>query len=387
MRILHVIRGLANSSGTTHIVLPLSEEQSRQGADVSVYYVDKPPFPGLEPDSKLVESRCFGLSLPIDNPGISLDFARTINARISSFDVVHIHAVWNFPTWWAMRAAYRAGVPYMVAPQGSFEPWALTQNPWGKRLYGMATEIPLLRRASWLQALTEAEARQFRQAGLDAPVVIVPNGIDPSVFDQDAPRLVEKLGLPAGAKTLLFLSRLHPKKGVDVLVEAFSRFASQHEEVFLVVAGHDAGTGYMKTIGEQVARHGLNRRCIFVGEVVGREKYQTLLGADAFVLPSHSEGLPVAVIEAMGAGLPVVVTPGCNLPEVAERDAGLVVGPDPEEVASALDTLFGDEETMRVMGENGRRLVREKFTWERIARRLLEIYEQPLPQNAEKERL
>lgn len=374
MKILHVIRGLANSSGTTHIVVPLSEEQARQGCQVSVFHVRKGDEPPVEPDPALVESRCFPASLPLANPGVSLGFARAIDRRIREFDVVHIHAVWNFPTWWAMRAAHRAGVPYMVAPQGSFEPWALDQNRWGKRLYGRFTEIPLLRRATWLQALTAAEAEQFRRQGLRAPAVIVPNGIDPRAFDRPAPRLTERLGLPAEARTLLFLSRLHPKKGPDVLVEAFARLAPRHPEVILAIAGHDAGSGYAATVRELIARRELDARCRLLGEVKGADKYEILLGADAYVLPSHSEGLPVAVVEAMGAGLPVVITPGCNLPEVAERGAGYVVAPDPTELAAALNNLFADPVRARTLGENGRRLVRERFTWAGIARRLIEVY-------------
>lgn len=374
MKILHVIRGLANSSGTTHIVVPLSEEQARQGCQVSVFHVRKGAEPPVEPDPALVESGCFPASLPLDNPGVSLEFARAIDRRIREFDVVHIHAVWNFPTWWAMRAAHRAGVPYLVAPQGSFEPWALAQNRWGKRLYGRFTERPLLQRAAWLQALTTTEAEQFRRQGLHAPAVIVPNGIDPGVFERPAPRLTERLGLPDEARTLLFLSRLHPKKGPDVLIEAFARLAPRHPEVTLAIAGHDAGSGYAAAIRALIARRGLEGRCRLLGEVRGADKVEILLGADAFVLPSHSEGLPVAVVEAMGAGLPVVITPGCNLPEVAEREAGYVVAPDPAAIAGALDTVFADPARARAMGENGRRLVRERFTWASIARRLIEVY-------------
>jgi len=374
LRVLHVVRGLANSSGTTHIVLPLSEEQARQGARVCVMYVEKPPQPSVEPDPSLVESRCFGQTLPLDNPGISLDFARAIDRRIAEFDVVHVHAVWNFPTWWTMRAARRAGVPYMVAPQGSFEPWALGQNRWGKRVYGGLTEIPLLRRATWLQALTTAEAAQFRRTGLEAPSVIVPNGIDPRMFDRPAPPLAQRFGLPEGARTLLFLSRLHPKKGLDVLAEAFARLVATRPEVTLVVAGHDAGSGYGDEFRSMIARHGIEARCRLLGEVKGADKFEILLGADAFVLPSRSEGLPVAAIEAMGAGLPVVITPGCNLPEVAEEGAGLVVPLEPEALAGALEEVFANPARAREMGMRGRRLVRERFAWEVIARQLLGIY-------------
>lgn len=376
MKVLHVIRGLANSSGTTHIVVPLSEEQARQGCRVSVFHVDKGDGPPIEPDPTLVESCCFPASVPLDNPGISLGFARAIDRRIAEFDVVHIHAVWNFPTWWAMRAAGKSGVPYMVAPQGSFEPWALAQNRWGKQIYGVFTERPLLRRATWLQALSATEAEQFRRAGLCAPAVIVPNGIDPRVFVRQVPRLAERLRLAPGQQTLLFLARLHPKKGLDILLDAFARLAVARADITLVIAGHDAGSGYAAMVREWIVGRGLASRCCLIGEVKGAEKYAILGGADAFVLSSYSEGLPVAVVEAMAAGLPVVITAHCHLPEVAEWGAGYVVDADAEAVAGALAALFSDPVRARAMGERAKRLVADRFTWDVIARRLTAVYAQ-----------
>ena len=110
----------------------------------------------------------------------------TVNRQVRDFDVVHVHAIWNFPSWWTMRAASACGVPYMVAPQGSLDPWALAQNPAGKKLYGSVTEIPLLRRATRIQALTAKEAQQVRDFGIAAPVEIIPNGIDESLLEHGA---------------------------------------------------------------------------------------------------------------------------------------------------------------------------------------------------------
>jgi glycosyltransferase involved in cell wall biosynthesis len=374
VRVLHVVRGLANSSGTTHIVVPLAEEQARQGAKVSVYYVAKGREAPVLPDPALVESHCFAQSLPGSNPGFSFSFARAMRANACSFDVVHVHAVWNFCTYWTMRAAYEAHVPYVVAPQGSFEPWALAQSAMKKRLLGPLTEVPLFNRAAALQALTETEAVQFRRYGLTAPAVIVPNGVDPAKFDRCAPPLARQLGLTPGMATLLFMSRVHPKKGLDLLLAAFALIAAALPRLTLIVAGNDGGSGYAAELKRLAVSLGIGERCRFVGEVRGEAKLDMLAGADAFVLPSHSEGLPVAAIEAMAAALPVILSPGCNLPEVASAGAGLIVEPSPEILSCAIGRMFADPDAARAMGESGRRLVASSFTWQRIASETLEIY-------------
>jgi poly(glycerol-phosphate) alpha-glucosyltransferase len=326
------------------------------------------------PDPALVESRCFAQSLPGSNPGFSFSFARAMRANVQAFDVVHAHAVWNFCTYWAMRTAYEARVPYVVAPQGSFEPWALAQSAMKKRLVGPLTEIPLFNRAAALQALTETEAAQFRRFGLTAPAVVVPNGVDLAKFDRKAPPLAVQLGLAPGAATLLFMSRLHPKKGLDVLLRAFAQVSAALPALTLVIAGNDAGTGYAGELTRLAGTLGIGDRCRFAGEVRGEAKLDMLAGADAFVLPSHSEGLPVAAIEAMAAALPVILTPGCNLPEVASAGAGLIVEPVPEMLARAIGDLFANRDAARAMGDNGRRLVAGKFTWRRIGAETLGIY-------------
>jgi poly(glycerol-phosphate) alpha-glucosyltransferase len=369
-----VVRGLKNSSGTTHIVVPLSEAQARLGCEVSVYFVEQGGETPVFPDPELVSSRCFPASLPLYHPGVSLPFARAIARDVSAFDFVHIHAIWNFPTWWTMRAAHRAKVPFMVAPQGSLEPWALRRHQWRKALYARATELPLMSQAAYMQALSQAEAAQFKAAGVTAPSVIVPNGVEPSWFgNAEVPPLARQLGLPDGARTLLSLSRLDPKKGIDILIRGFAR-AKRQDDLWLVIAGQDAGSGYRGTLEQVVQSEGVADRVIFAGELQGQRKYDALLGADAFALISHSEGLPVACIEAMAAGAPVIITPGCNLPEVAEYEAGLIVFPNPNEAAEAIFSLFSNISRARDWGANGRRLVERCFTWSAIARTTIELY-------------
>lgn len=374
LRVLHVIRGLANSSGTTHIVIPLAEAQADLGADVSVFHVAKPGEPSLSADGLRVRSVCFPMSVPLNNPGLSRAFALGIEREVAGFDVVHVHAVWNFPTWWAMRTAAKFRVPYIVAPQGSFDPWALGLNAIGKRLYGRFTELPLLRRASALQALTAKEAEQFRAAGLCAPVHVIPNGIRAELFDRRRPApLAERLRLAPDERVLLFLSRVHPKKGLDLLLPALARLRERHR-VTLVVAGSDRGSGHLEDMRALAAKLGLGESCRFIGEVAGDEKLDLIQGADAFALISYSEGLPVAAVEALGAGLPCVLSSECNLPEVAASRAGWVVPPDADAAASALMELFDDRVEAAARGRRAAEMVRRDYTWQGIAARTLDLY-------------
>jgi poly(glycerol-phosphate) alpha-glucosyltransferase len=376
MRILHVIRGLTNSSGTTHIVGPLSEQQARLGHDVGVYFVEKGTGPPVLPDPSLVVARSFPVTVLQGHPGVSIAFSRTIHETIRKFDLVHIHAIWNFPTCCAMWTAKRARIPYIVAPQGSLEPWAIAAGSWRRRAYARQIEGPLLNRATRLQALTQTEAVQFRAFGLRVPAVIIPNGVQAEWLKNERGNLAADLGLAAGTKTLLFLSRLHPKKGLDILLRAFAEFAREREDVALIIAGCDAGDGYGDVLRSIAGELGLGQRCRFLGEVRGENKARTLAGADAFILISHSEGLPIALLEAMASGVPVIITPGCNIPEVVSADAGLMVEPSPEATGAGLKRLFSDPDGMRRRGENGRRLVRCQFTWSGIAKRTIEVYEE-----------
>lgn len=374
MEILHIIRGLANSSGTTHIVVPLAEAQARLGHRVVVFFVRKGDRPAVVPDEALVESACFDETISTEHIGFSMDFARTLSRRIREFDVVHVHAVWNFTTWWAMRVATRNGVPCMVAPQGSLEPWAFRYGHPLRRLYARFAEMPLLSRVTRLQALSRTEAAQFRAFGLSTTAATIPNGVAEDWLDDEAIAGSIDRGRSGEDRTILFLSRLHPKKGVDILLRAFARLDRDANGLGLHIAGDDAGSGYGRAMRELAVELGIDERVTFLGEVQGTKKRKILQAADLYVLPSHSEGLPVAVLEAMACGLPVLITPGCNLPEVAERDAGLIVEPAPDAVARGIRSLLSEGEGLKQRGERGRALVREKFTWPRIADEAIAAY-------------
>jgi len=378
VKILHVVRGLPNSSGTTQVVKALAEAQARRGASVALWLCEQRGEVPILPDESLVPSRIFATSLPLYHPGISLPFARAVSGAVNKFDFIHIHAVWNFPTWWTMRTADRAGVPFMIAPHGSFEPWAMRRHARRKLLYARYLELPLIDRAWAVHALSPAEVDQVRALGVTAPVEILPNGIDLSPFDCRKLDLSECYAIPPGVRTVLSLSRLDPKKGIDILISGFARFSKVMKDVHLIVAGQDYQSGYARVLVDIVRRNSLDDRVHFIGEIRGSEKYQLLRSVDAFALISHSEGLPLCVLEAMAAGLPVIVTPGCHLEDIEAAGAGLITKTDAGEVAGALEALFRHSEMIVEMGEAGRRIVRERFTWPSIVERTLVLYQQAM---------
>lgn len=343
---------------------------------MSVFHVRKGDRAAIVPDETLVENRCFDESVRSEHVGFSIGFARALSRRVREFDLIHVHAIWNFTTWWAMRMALKHGVPCIVAPQGSLEPWAFRHGHPLRRYYARLCEKPLLSRVTRLQALTRTEAIQFREFGLSTPTVTIPNGVANDWLREDeADKSIDRIR-DADGQTVLFLSRLHPKKGVDVLLRAFARVSRELDGVALVIAGSDAGSGYGQSMRDLATELGIDDRVTFLGEVQGAEKRKVFRSADLFVLPSHSEGLPVAVLEAMACSLPVVITPGCNLPEVAEREAGLIVDPTPASVAEGIRSILTEREGLKQRGKRGKALVRATFTWPEIASQTLTVYEE-----------
>jgi len=280
-----------------------------------------------------------------------------------------------------MRCGRNAGVPYIVAPQGSYDPWVLGQRSLVNRLWDRRMELSLLNHAARIQCLSVREVEQVKAVGIVAPVTILPNGVG------DATRASERekedarntLGITRDASVILFLGRLHPKKGLDVLIRAFAQLQVPAMHPLLLIAGSDAGSGYAQAMKMLASETGIGDRIRFLGEVKGYEKSLALAAADVFALPSHSEGLPVALLEAMSAGLPVVITDACNLPEVEKSGAGIVIADGGDALqpllAEAMRRLAGDAKLRQTMGMRAKALVANRFSWKRLADDLTDLYE------------
>jgi len=262
------------------------------------------------------------------------------------------------------------------------DPWALRLSRPKKRLVGFLFQNRHLSKAAVMHALTTAEARDFRCYGLRNPIAVIPNPVEPVE--------ARPFHRPTGeGRRMLYLGRIHPKKGLDLLIDAWARLRARSEATEgwrLEIAGWDDG-GHRVALEDHVRRLGIGDQVTFLGPVFGAQKGALLAACDAFVLTSHSEGLPVAVLEAWAHRKPVLISRPCNLPEAKEFGAGVVVDPNPAGIeAGLMQMLTLAPEAMDAMGGAGLRLANTRFSSDRIAGDYLRVYQavlerKPLPED------
>ncbi len=263
----------------------------------------------------------------------------------------------------------------MIAAHGMAEPWALRHKYWKKKAYTALVEGKNLRRAACLHALSRPEIGHLRAIAPRTPVCFVPNGVDLGPLEYLPPRSALESEFPelAGKFLLLFFGRLHAKKGLDLLAHACARLQLDYPDLHLLLAGKDDGA--LGPFLRQTSDAGLASRITWVGHVAGERARQLWGAADAFILPSYSEGFSMAVLEALACRLPVLITTACHFPELAAADGGIIVEPTAPAVTQGLRSLLERTPAERAeLGRKGRALVEHDYTWEQQAQRLANVY-------------
>lgn len=309
--------------------------------------------------------------------GYSPELRHKLGEAVNAESIIHNHGLWMYPGLIARKNSRRSKCPLVISPHGMLEPWALKNSPWKKRVAAWLFEDRNLHSAQCLHALCNAEAQNFRRYGLRNPIAVIPNGVDfsdPVQGQSEITRPQKANGSLSEQKTLLFLSRLHPKKGLDNLLEAWGALAAEFSGWRLVIAGAGEPT-YEQKLKHLVRQYQIEKSVVICGPVYGEEKQQLLAAADGFVLPSFSEGFSMAVLEAAAAGLPVVLTPECNFPELVKAGAALEVYPNPPAIEIGLRRLLTlSDQERKHMGSRGRNLVRQSYTWPAVAEKMLGVY-------------
>ena len=306
---------------------------------------------------------------------VSGSLLRWLWRHVRDYDVVLGIASFNFPILALALACRARGVPYIINPQGMLEPWALAYKGWKKGAYYRGIERPLiLRGARAIQALNRPEAANIEALRLGRPVFVLPNGIDASEAEPpgaaDAAAFLDRFPAARDRTVILFLHRVDPKKGLDLLAPTFAVVRSRFPKTHLVIAGPGTA-GFGKTARGYFASVGLGEDAVtFTGMLEGGLKRGALAVATAFVAPTRSEGFSMSVLETMAAGIPGVITTGCNFPEADEAGAARVVPFKDKAFAAALSDLLANVEDARTMGCRARRFVLGNYTWDGVAGRL-----------------
>lgn len=379
MRVLHVAASMSPEwGGPVKVIQGLTESLVKRGVQISVFAPSKNPKKAIIP--KGVDVRLFPESIFAKIwRNHSFQLAKALKKEVARFDIIHIHEIWHHSHFAAYRVAKFLGIPFVVSIHGELEPWGLNFKRCKKRIYSSLIQRRILQEASALHAITTREVQNIKNFGISNKVVVIENGINLSEFQNLPPKqkLIEYFPELQGKKILLFLGRLHVNKGLDILIRAFSRIIEKHPDARLLLVGPDEN-GYKDQIIELVREENITEKVIFTGLLIGEKKQSALSGADLFILPSYSEGFSISILEAMASGLPVIITKPCNFPEVEEQNAGIVINPDVSELEGAMSKLLVSMEIRRKMGENGQKLVMDKYNWEAISDKMFNLYEDVL---------
>jgi len=305
----------------------------------------------------------------------AIGFRRALCDVLPEVDLVHFHSLWRYPTRLGCPVLRKAGKPYMITPHGTIDSWALRYRGLRKRAAFAMYERRNLEAAACLHATAGSEAAQMRRLEFAGPVAVLPNGLSEEAFDafQD---VQSREGHPGSSRRrLLFVSRLHPKKRVKELVEAWVCLAPEFPDWELEIVG-SGDPRYERDVRKPLQGSAAAERTIFRGYLAGEDLWQTYKNSDLFVLPTHTENFGCVIIEALAAGLPVITTTGTPWAELEKRQCGWWRDIDKEPLTSVLrETMALGDQRRQEMGARGRAWVLGEFSWPAIARRTVAVYD------------
>jgi glycosyltransferase involved in cell wall biosynthesis len=288
-------------------------------------------------------------------------------------DVLHVHGVWKYPSLAATRWYRQTRRPYIVSPHGMLEPWALKHSRMKKRLSMWLYQGACLRNAACLRATSMMEVDSIRAAGFSNPVALIPNGVEmPATWAVRGDSPSSGTNPNADVRTALFLSRIHPKKGLLNLIEAWRQVAPSDWR--LVIVGPDEG-GHLEEVKRAARAAGLQDSIEFPGEAWGDARWEFFRDADLFVLPTFSENFGLVIAEALACRVPVITTRATPWEELESHRCGWWIETGVEPLVAALKEALATSGTdLHAMGDRGRRLVTERYAWEPIGRMMAETF-------------
>lgn len=363
MNILHVISGLdINSGGPSKSVSELTLSLAQTGLEVTLITQATP-----NPYVKESPYKNFKLSFVNDT-----SFKQVLNDKLlnNKFDLLHGHCIWQMPVHYMAQLARKKNIPYIISPRGMLEPWALNYKKWKKKIALALYQRFDLANASCIHATAKMEADNIRKLGFKNPIAVIPNGIDLSEFPYPYSKPPQK------KYTLLFLSRIHIKKGIELLIEAWSKIDKEKRKFWQINIAGNGEDDYIKSLEQRIKNKGLENEIKYIGPQFGSDKIKSYQQADLFILPTYSENFGIVIAEALACEVPVITTKGTPWQDLQTYKCGWWVNNDIETLAQTIQQAISlsDEERL-LMGKRGRQLIIEKYSMEMVATQMIRLYE------------
>lgn len=358
MRIIHFIASIDKKDGGTTAFMQLLAENLMAKTHLSIVA-----------GKTLSPIQISGVKVTFFKPSINAwfatqkEFSRILKAEHP--DIVHINGIWTPQNWLFQKEAQRQGIKVVLSPHGMLEPYILNRHPLKKKLALALYQNAAIAKADYLHATAASEKENIRKLGYHQSISVIPNGIDLS-------EIQEKKDYNSNVKTLLFLSRVHPKKGIELLIKAVSQLPQNNFKVQIVGEGEEDYINSLKVLTEQ---EGVANAIEFKGGVYGSKKWELYKNADLFVLPTYSENFGIVIAEALATGIPVITTKGTPWQELETRNCGwwidLTVDNLRQSISAALNKTPSE---LKAMGENGKALVYEKYDIKAVASKMVNFY-------------
>lgn len=326
----------------------------------------------VENDSEDYRKEWPGLNITLYQPKAFL-YSKQLRRRLKkeNADILHMHCIWRYPHLLMSMWVKKKHRPLVCTPHGMLDPYIISSQGPLKRLMAKLLFNSQLKKVTCFHALCKKELEDIRSYGLTQPVAIIPNGV--CISNEHYPKRNDK------EKHLLYLGRIHKKKGLDLFLYALAELHKENPQILrnwhVNIVGWDH-EGCLTDLLQIVKEEKIESIITFHGALYGKEKEQILRDSDAFILPSHGEGMPMSVLEAWAYKLPVLMTPQCNIPEGFEAYAAVRIDDNIASIKNGLVELFGmNSEELKYMGNNGYQLVKEKFSWNSSAKKMEQLYQ------------
>jgi glycosyltransferase involved in cell wall biosynthesis len=385
IRVLHLIPYMHPNAGGPPVVVDRWATQQRQlGCQVEVLTTNG--YAGN--DRSWVQTYAENYPIHVGRKrgpngfGFSYGLRRKLLDVLPETDLVHVHNLWGYANQLAAKFCPRYDVPFVVSTHGMLDPHSVSRKKWKKRAYGSLKEWPALRKASGLIFTHQEEDRLARQSADKLPDgFVVPLATDePPQGDLSAQEDAFYKRFPSlrDRRIVLFFGRLHSKKGLDLLIPAFAKSVAKNPDLCLVLAG-PCDESYLSELRSLLSQHGIEDKALFTGSLSGDEKWGALSAADLFALPSYQENFAIAVVEAIRAGTPVLLSKRVNIWEdLVNAGVAMSTELNPESIDQQIRLMLSDPEKLSEMGTKGIQLAKNEYCWKRSAENLLRVYQEVL---------